>query len=225
MMMEQDETTKPSCSDMDNKTDSRTVNGDKSPTHRDISYTSVMFPLDTGQSRMVMLETYSTVEQAPCQYCWEYATVLLSNNKRVKVGECPDCALDNTFDNGYGMRISETIQLDTFIKQPDKYQLTATSWLNAYLEGHIESWLMRYHKQDDIDELLETVIQTTESKIGSDKCLGRHSEVFASPKLVARTRKRLEEDADNDCWADRNLVKRLKQMDIVSEPQHKRRRI
>ena len=109
-------------------------------------YVSVMVPLNTGQSKQIMLKI---CDRTLCYYCQINACVNMPDGKRVCVGECADCALSNWFSNSYGYLIPPNICMDEFLKNESKYTLTPTTWLSAYLDNSLTMQILRkYHSHD-----------------------------------------------------------------------------
>lgn len=171
-------------------------------------YVSVMVPLNTGQSKQIMLKI---CDKTLCYYCQTNACVNMPDGKRVCVGECADCALSNWFSNSYGYLIPSNICMDEFLKNESKYTLTPTTWLSAYLDNSLTRQILRkYHDEIEITRSMEILINLqdclTSNKLdkynklnNNDKEeLSPHSTPtlsslqIASPKLIGRVRKQID---------------------------------
>lgn len=190
-------------------------------------YVSVMVPLNTGQSKQIMLKI---CDKTLCYYCQTNACVNMPDGKRVCVGECADCALSNWFSNSYGYLIPSNICMDEFLKNESKYTLTPTTWLSAYLDNSLTAQILRKnHEETEITRAMEILINLQDcltsnkfdkyTKLNNDKEeLSPHSTPtlsslqIASPKLIGRVRKQID------------IVEDMAELRI-DEPKRKMRRV
>lgn len=190
-------------------------------------YVSVMVPLNTGQSKQIMLKI---CDKSLCCYCQTNACVIMPDGKRVCVGECADCALSNWFSNSYGYLIPSNICMDEFLKNESKYTLTPTTWLSAYLDNSLTTQILyKYHEETEITRAMEILINLHDcltsnklnkyTKLNNDKEeLSPHSTPtlsslqIASPKLIGRVRKQID------------IVEDMAELRI-DEPKRKMRRV
>lgn len=194
-------------------------------------YVSVMVPLNTGQSKQIMLKI---CDKTLCYYCQTNACVNMPDGKRVCVGECADCALSNWFSNSYGYLIPSNICMDEFLKNESKYILTPTTWLSAYLDNSLTTQILhKNHEETEITRAMEILINLQDCltsnnyiKRITNSCNGNYDKEelsphstptlsslqIASPKLIGRVRKQID------------IVEDMAELRI-DEPKRKMRRV
>lgn len=172
------------------------------------NYLTLMMPLSSGQSQQVMVEVCNPVTM--CKQCYNTASVMLSDKRKVRVGECPDCAIETMFSNSFGCIIPENMDIDEFIKNPAKYELTPTHWLTAYVDDTLHTtYLNRSHNEHKLREAIDALFD-----IASEPTYSQTT----SPKLISRVRRKtdLTDEMDNlmidDSYEDDDMILITKRM-------------
>jgi len=185
-------------------------------------YLSLMVPLCSGQSQQIMVEVWDKTPKLCnliCEYCYNKSSVLLPDKRRVRVGECPDCAIENMFTNSYGCIIPENTYIDEFIKNPSKYELTPSHWLTAYVDDTIQLlYLKKHHKYHNFRNAIDILFDNASENIyDSSNVLHQHQQhqqhqqkQIVSPKLISRFRRKVDIE-DQMLWlsiSDNNMSNR-----------------
>lgn len=165
-------------------------------------YVSVMVPLNTGQSKQIMLKI---CDKTICCYCQTNACVNMLDGTRVYVGECADCALSTGFANSFGCIIPPNTTLDEFLKNESKYIILPSVWLKAYLDDSLTHYLLnRTHGEAELAKAMEMMLDFQDCLTTNtyEDCLTIDADLsslqIASPKLVGRVRRHMDMDiADN----------------------------
>jgi hypothetical protein len=168
-------------------------------------YISTMVPLNTGQSKHVILKV---CDNSICYYCQTNACVTLSDGKCVCVGECADCALSNMFSNSLGYMIPKHTTLDEFVKNENKYVLTPSVWLSAYLDNRLTSNIIhKTYDESKISRCMEILIEMQDG--------------LTSNKLISRVRRQIDSDLEPTYIT--NEMQSMKLTDVI-EPFKKKQR-
>lgn len=173
-------------------------------------YVSTMVPLNTGQSKHVILKV---CDNSVCNNCRTNACVTLSDGKSVCVGECADCALSNMFSNSLGYMIPKDTTIDEFVKNESKYTLSPSVWLSAYLDNCLTSNILRNnHDETKIARCMEILIDLQD-------CL-------TSNKLNSRVRRQIDYDLEQHTTFITNEIQsmELDDMNKEREPNRKKQR-
>lgn len=151
-------------------------------------FISIMVPLSTGQSKLAVINALSECD-IMCSGCRKNCCVTMTTGERIVIVECPDCALDNQFQDSYGYIIKDDIGLDEFMKNESKYALTCSQWLSSYIEGTLDVlFLKREHDEDRITDAMETLIESSSSYSRERNLDDKHeydSDVISSPSLTS----------------------------------------
>lgn len=168
-------------------------------------FVSVMVPLNTGQSKNVVIQA-TPYNDALCESCRKNGCVVMPTGQRCIVVECPDCALDGWFSDSYGYIINESIGVDELIRNEAKYALSPSSWLSAYIDGTLSNTILfRDHNTNQITDAMELLMEMTYSYNYDEKCNRSSSETYSepstpnlaslhitSPKLLSKARRHLD---------------------------------
>lgn len=173
-------------------------------------------PLCSGQSQQIMVEVWDKTPKSCnliCEHCYNKSSVILPDKRRVRVGECPDCAIENMFTNSYGCIIPENTCIDEFIKNPSKYELTPSHWLTAYVDDTIQLlYLKKHHKYHNFRYAIDSLFDDSSEYINdSSNVLQQHQKhqqkQIVSPKLISRFRRKTDLE-DQMLWlslSDNNM--------------------
>ena len=187
-------------------------------------YLSIMMPLCSGQSQQIMVEVWDKTPKSCnliCEHCYNKSSVILPDKRRVRVGECPDCAIENMFTNSYGCIIPENTCIDEFIKNPSKYELTPSHWLTAYVDDTIQLlYLKKHHKYHNFRNAIDSLFDDASEYIyDSSNVLHQYQhqhqhqhqqKQIVSPKLISRFRRKTDLE-DQMLWlsiSDNNMSNR-----------------
>lgn len=161
---------------------------------RPTRFVSVMVPLSTGQSKSVVIQV-TPHSDALCDGCKRRGSVVMPTGERCVVAECPDCALDGMFLNGYGHIIDGEISLDELIRDEAKYVLSPSSWLDAYTSGELtRSLLLREHDEADVLFAMERLVDDASPQADTEEMTspGLSSLKITSPKVTGRARRKID---------------------------------
>jgi hypothetical protein len=193
-------------------------------------YLSIMMPLCSGQSQQIMVEVWDKTPKSCnliCEHCYNKSSVILPDKRRVRVGECPDCAIENMFSNSYGCIIPENTCIDEFIKNPSKYELTPSHWLTAYVDDTIQLlYLKKHHKYHNFRNAIDILFDNASDNIyDSSNVLQQKQQhqyqhqhqqkQIVSPKLISRFRRKTDLE-DQMLWlslSDNNMSNRNDRFD------------
>jgi hypothetical protein len=102
------------------------------------------------------------------------------------------------FSNSFGCIIPENMDIDEFIKNSAKYELTPTHWLTAYVDDTLHTtYLNRPHNEHILREAIDALFD-----IASEPTYSQTT----SPKLISRVRRKtdLTDEMDNLMIDDNN---------------------
>lgn len=154
-------------------------------------FVSVMVPLITGQSKNVVMQV-TPYDETLCEGCQEHGCVIMPSGERCIATECPDCALDNLFRNSYGYIIKGKVSLDELIRDEAKYALTPTVWLTSYMNGELNTNILRReHDECNVLAAMELLIDDSsprgEQEEIASPTLGSLN--ITTPKVASRARR------------------------------------
>lgn len=176
-------------------------------------YLSIMMPLVSGQSQQIIVEVWDkepNICNDICEECYNKASVILPDKRKVRVGECPDCALDYMFSNSFGYIIPENMDIDEFIKNPSKYELTPSHWLTSYVDDTIQTlYLKKKHKYHKFRNAIDTLFDIASEKIYDNSNILQQK---VSPKLISRFRRKTDLE-DQMLWLSLNDNNRINNFD------------
>jgi hypothetical protein len=109
--------------------------------------------------------------------------------------ECPDCALDNLFRDGYGYIIKGKVSLDELIQNEAKYALTPTVWLTSYMNEELNTTILRReHDECNVLSAMELLIDDSSPRDDQEEIasptLGSLN--ITTPKVASRARRHIE---------------------------------
>ena len=154
-------------------------------------FVSVMVPLITGQSKNVVMQV-TPYDESLCEGCQEHGCVIMPSGEKCIATECPDCALDNLFRDGYGYIIKGEVSLDELIRDEAKYALTPTVWLTSYMNGELNTNILRReHDECNVLAAMELLIDDSSPRGDQEEIasptLGSLN--ITTPKVASRARR------------------------------------
>lgn len=119
-------------------------------------FLSISVPLQSGQCEQVLLENVN--KEVTCKKCLNEATVIAPNGDVMLISQCSQCAFDNKFTNGLGVRIPKQTSLIHFSEDILSYQITYKEWLDAFLNNDFSNLLTSDKKTEEIEERINIIL-------------------------------------------------------------------
>lgn len=119
-------------------------------------FVSLMVPLESGQSRQILLESLDTYNT--CIICQKDAAVKSEDGNFFIVGQCSYCAFKTNFTNGFGIKICSPITVSDYFMNEFSYSLSVKDWINAYVYDELPTLIGNHFTLSEIEERMNYLI-------------------------------------------------------------------